>query len=230
MSSIFFYSRFHLYGYCLLDIHTSVSPFFLFFPFFLSFTAFPPEVLLLRMWLQLFSPIYIYIYIYVYVIPYMLYHICTRAQEFLAENLCRYSWPFHRVCPQSTVSERMTSRSAFPYASRAPAVTHLSTDTVPYWLSAGHLPHTECCQSVCKIFYALVKHFTSKSHYFVPQGHYFAHWCWQRPCLLTVTGAQMRILHACVKKNCIFISGIFRKFNICKIKSGSITVSSKMSS
>ena len=48
-----------------------------------------------------------------------------------AENLCRYSRPFHRVCPESTVSEKMTSRSAFIYAGRGPAVTHPSTDPAP---------------------------------------------------------------------------------------------------
>ena len=44
-----------------------------------------------------------------------------------AENLCRCSRTFHRFCPQSTVSEKMTSRSAFQYAGRGPS---------KYWLSA----------------------------------------------------------------------------------------------
>ena len=35
----------------------------------------------------------------------------ARGHRKTAENLCRYSQPFHRVCPQSTVSGKMTSRS-----------------------------------------------------------------------------------------------------------------------
>ena len=44
-----------------------------------------------------------------------------------AEKLCRYSRPFHRVCPQSKVSEKMTSRSVFRYAGGHPS---------KYWPSA----------------------------------------------------------------------------------------------
>ena len=57
MSSIFFYSRFHLYGYCLLDIHTSVSPFFHRLP-----ARGPP---LENVTAAILSYIYIYIYIYI---------------------------------------------------------------------------------------------------------------------------------------------------------------------
>ena len=53
----------------------------------------------------------------------------ARGHRKTAENLCRYSRPFNRVCHhQSTVSEKITSRSAFRYAGRGPTVTHPSTN------------------------------------------------------------------------------------------------------
>ena len=62
-------------------------------------------------------------------------------------------------------------------------------------------------ETVYQAFYALVKHFTPtsdyftpKGHYCAPYGHYFAHWCGKRPFSLFVNGAQMRVLHVCVKK------------------------------
>ena len=90
----------------------------------------------------------------------------ARGHRKTAENLCRYSRSFHKVCPQSTVSEKMTSRSAFRHAGRGSAVIHPSTDPAPSCLTwptvwcrtpaghlpdtcrtpAGHLPHTERCR------------------------------------------------------------------------------------
>ena len=52
----------------------------------------------------------------------------TRGHRETAENLCRYSRPFNRVCPQSNSLWKMTSRSAFRCAGRGPAVTDPSTD------------------------------------------------------------------------------------------------------
>ena len=52
----------------------------------------------------------------------------ARGHRETAENLCRYSRPFNRVCPQSNSLWKMTSRSAFRCAGRGPAVTHPSTD------------------------------------------------------------------------------------------------------
>ena len=43
--------------------------------------------------------------------------------------------PFHRVCPQSAVSEKMTYPSAFRYAGRGPTVTHPSTGPAPSFLT-----------------------------------------------------------------------------------------------
>ena len=75
----------------------------------------------------------------------------TGGHKNTAENLCRYSRPFYRVCPQSPVSKKMTSGSEFRYAGRRPAVTHPSTDPAPSgltWVTAWcrtpttHLPRT----------------------------------------------------------------------------------------
>ena len=108
----FFYSWFHLYGYCLLHIPTLVSPFLSCFPA----RGLPPWE-------------------------------CDRSHSLLcciafvrghrktAENLCRYGRPFHTVCPQSIVSEKMISRSAFRYAGRGLAVTNPSTDPAPSCLT-----------------------------------------------------------------------------------------------
>ena len=52
-------------------------------------------------------------------------------------------------------------------------------------------------ETVFIAFYAMVKHFTAK-------GHYFAHWRAKRSFSLSVNGAETRVLHACVKK--IFFS------------------------
>ena len=43
-----------------------------------------------------------------------------------AENLCRYSRLFNKVCPQYEILWKMTSRSAFRCAGCGPAVTHPS--------------------------------------------------------------------------------------------------------
>ena len=59
----------------------------------------------------------------------------ARGHRKTAEHLCRRSRLFHRVCPRSTVFEKMTFRSAFRYAGRGLAVTHPSTDQVPSYLS-----------------------------------------------------------------------------------------------
>ena len=59
---------------------------------------------------------------------------------------------------------------------------------------------------MCKAFYALAKHLTPKGDYFAPKGHYFEHWCGKRPLLLSLNGAQTRVLHACLE-NKIFIGG-----------------------
>ena len=86
---------------------------------------------------------------------------CDRSHSFLcciafarghgetAENLCRYSRPFNRVCPQSNSLWKMTSRSAFRCEDRGPAVTHPSIDPAKRlgWSpGTGHLPHTEHCR------------------------------------------------------------------------------------
>ena len=52
----------------------------------------------------------------------------ARGHRKTAENLCRYSRPFTRVCPQSNSLWKITSRSVFRCAGRGPAVTHPSTD------------------------------------------------------------------------------------------------------
>ena len=54
-------------------------------------------------------------------------------------------------------------------------------------------------------FYALLKHVSPKGDYFTPKGHYFAHWCEKRPFSLSVNDAQIRVLHACVKKKTFYI-------------------------
>ena len=53
----------------------------------------------------------------------------------IAENLCRYSRPLYIVRSHSTVSENMTSGSAFRCAHRGPTVTHPSTDPAPRCLT-----------------------------------------------------------------------------------------------
>ena len=65
----------------------------------------------------------------------------ARGHRETAENLCRYSWPFNRVCPQSNSLWKMTSRSAFRCADRGPAVTYPSTDPAKScltWVIAWH--------------------------------------------------------------------------------------------
>ena len=105
-------------------------------PLFPFLSLFPPEVPPLRMWPQLFSL--------------MLYRICTRAQE-----NCGKPVPI-QVCPQSTVSEKITSRSAFRYADRRSTIQVL-TQCQAAWLvwppGTGHLSHTERCplQKWCKV-------------------------------------------------------------------------------
>ena len=84
-ATIFFYSWFHLYGYCLLHIATPVSPFLLSFflsvsPFFHCLPARGPPFENVRP--QPFSP--------------MLYRICTRAQE-----NCGKPVPIHSAISQS---------------------------------------------------------------------------------------------------------------------------------
>ena len=54
-------------------------------------------------------------------------------------------------------------------------------------------------------FNARVKHVSPKGDYFTTKGHYFAHWCEKRPFSLSVNGAQMMVLHACVKKRCLWV-------------------------
>ena len=83
------------------------------FPLFFSFPSLSPELPLLRIWPQPFSLFCCIAF--------------ARGHRETAENLCRYSRPFHRVWSQSTVSEKMTSRSAFRCAGRGPA--HPNTDS-----------------------------------------------------------------------------------------------------
>ena len=121
-----FYSWVHLYGYC---VH-SPYPFFLssFLPVSAFFNFFPAR-----------GP------------PPLPPWECDRSHSLLrciafawghrktAENLCRYSRPFHSVCPQSTISEKMACSSAFRNAGRRPGVTHPSTDLAPgclTWVTA----------------------------------------------------------------------------------------------
>ena len=151
---IFFYSWFHLYGYCLLRILTPV-PSFLHssrhpFPSLSSCQRSPPWE-------------------------------CDRSHSLLcciafarghretAENLCRYSRPFHRVCPQSTVTEKMSSRSAFGYAGCGPAVTHPSTVPTPSCVTCVmawcRTPITHRTLSVIKIIFIFFNEFVSKMHH-----------------------------------------------------------------
>ena len=60
----------------------------------------------------------------------------ARGHRKTTENLCRYRQPFNRVCSKSTVSEKMTPRSAFRCIGRGPAVTHLSTEPAPSCLTS----------------------------------------------------------------------------------------------
>ena len=75
-----------------------------------------------------------------------------------AEGNCEIFLPiqpiqtFNRVYAQSTVSEKITSRSMFQWIGYRPAVTHPSTDPAPScltWIITWHrnLPHTERCRS-----------------------------------------------------------------------------------
>ena len=115
-----FYSSFHLYGYRLLHITTLSSPFLLSSSFgFLSLSSrqrSPP-------WECDRS----------HSLPCCIAF--ARGHRKTAENLYRYSRPLNRVCPQSTVSEKMTFRSAFQYAGCGPEVTHPSTDPAPSCLT-----------------------------------------------------------------------------------------------
>ena len=95
-------------------------PFTAFFPFPLSLTFFPPEV---PPWKCDRS------YSLLCCIAF------ARGHRETAENLCRYSRPFNRVYPQSTVCEKITSHSAFQYARYGLAVTHPSTEPPPSYLT-----------------------------------------------------------------------------------------------
>ena len=115
------YSCFQLYSCCLFTYPQPLFPFSPFFPFPLFFRILPARGPPLRMW----------------PLPFLLSCIAFAwGHSKTAENLCRYSRPFYRVCPQSTVSEKMTPHSAFRYADRRPAVTHSSTDPVPSCLTS----------------------------------------------------------------------------------------------
>ena len=70
----------------------------------------------------------------------------------------RYSRLFNRVCPQCTVPEKTSSRSAFRCAGRGPAVTHSSTDSAPgclTWVIAWYLLHTKRCRLHAKVFFKI---------------------------------------------------------------------------
>ena len=109
----FFNSQFHLYGYCLLPVPPLFSPFLNFarFPFFSVFPDRDPPL--------------------EHVTAAILSYAFARGNSKIAEKLCRYSRLFHRIRPQSTVSEKMTYHSSFRYAGRGPAITHLSSDSGP---------------------------------------------------------------------------------------------------
>ena len=84
----------------------------------------------------------------------------ARGHRETAENLCRYSRPFNRVCPQSNSLWEMTSRSAFRSAGRGPAVIHPSTDPAKSCLTrviAWHrTPTTHRTLSMSKCQYFIV--------------------------------------------------------------------------
>ena len=63
----------------------------------------------------------------------------ARGHRETAENLCWYSRPCNRVCPQSNSLWKMTSRSAFRCAGLGPAVTHSSTDSAISFLLSHHI-------------------------------------------------------------------------------------------
>ena len=134
----FFYSCFHLYGNLPLT-YPVPFPLFSFFPFLspvTSATSFPTARATFLPYRQSYPP-----------------WECDRSHSLLccmafarghretAENLCRYSRPFNRVCPQSNSLWKMTSRSAFRCAGRGPAVTYPSTDPAEScltWVIAWH--------------------------------------------------------------------------------------------
>ena len=133
---VFFYSCFHLYGdlpYTYLPPFSPFSPPSLSYP--LSLPSFTARVTFLP-YRQSYPP-----------------WECDRSHYLLrciafarghretVENLCRYSRPFNRVCPQSNSLWKMTSRSAFRCAGRRPAVTHPSADPAKScltWVIAWH--------------------------------------------------------------------------------------------
>ena len=87
----------------------------------------------------------------------------ARGHRETAENLCRYSRPFNRVCPQSNSLWKITSRSAFQCAGHGPTVTHPSTDPAQScltWVIAWHrTPTTHRTLSVRWIHYFKFLHF-----------------------------------------------------------------------
>ena len=91
----------------------------------------------------------------------------ARGHRKTAENLCRYSRPFNRVCPQSNSLWKMTSRLAFRCAGRGPPVTHPSTDQVKScltWVIAWHrTPTTHRTLSVL-LHYFILKKTAAESH------------------------------------------------------------------
>ena len=138
-----------------------LSFFFLFCPFL--FTLFPPEV-----------P------------PWE----CVRSHSLLcciefarehnetAKNLCRYNRPFNRGCPQSTVSEKMTSRSVFRCAGREPTITPIQVLSQRQTAWLGWSPVTSRCKVLCRSNFtgfnfdharqvATIFNYISKSHKFI---------------------------------------------------------------
>ena len=90
----------------------------------------------------------------------------VRGHRETAENMCWYSRPFNRVCPESTVSEKITFRSVFRCAGRGLAVNHPSTDPAASCLTeaiAWHLFYfllyiclfTQLLRNLCKNKYSL---------------------------------------------------------------------------
>ena len=122
------YSWFHLYGYCLLHIPT---PFFFstsFLPVFRFFHFLPARGPSLE---NVTAAIFSYAVSHLHEGTGKLRKTCADTVGHLTEAV-----------PESTTSEKMTSRSAFRYADRGLAATHLSTDRAPSftWVTAYFLP------------------------------------------------------------------------------------------
>ena len=146
--TIFFYSCFHLSGNLPLT-YPPPFPLFSFFPFLspvTSATSFPTARATFLSYRQSYPP-----------------WECDRSHSLLcciafarghsetAENLCRYSRPFNRVCPSLAVSEKWPPARCFDVqAADRRSPIQVLTQRKAAWLGwspgTGHLPHIEHCR------------------------------------------------------------------------------------